>query len=149
MDGAYVFRVRFRVTAAGDATVDPDAFETTFRNAAPAPGTDGWLFFREYLWRGNVTDHEHARRFVEARGVARGDGRLRVGAQVTLVGVGGLFEGGRYTLTTVRHTFDPEDGNSVTMVSPESLAPRVLDPRGEPPPDDADEASAEGTETDL
>ena len=47
------------------------------------------------------------------------------------------------------HTFDPEDGNSVTMVSPESLAPRVLDPRGEPPPDDADEASAEGTETDL
>ena len=67
MDGAYVFRVRFRVTAAGDATVDPDAFETTFRNAAPAPGTDGWLFFREYLWRGNVTDHEHARRFVDDR----------------------------------------------------------------------------------
>ena len=53
---------------------------------------------------------QHARRFVEARGVAKGDGRLRVGAQVTLVGVGGLFEGGRYTLTTVRHTFDPEDG---------------------------------------
>lgn len=65
MDGAYVFRVRFRVAATGDVTLAPDAFETTFRYAAPAPGTDGWLFFREYLWRGEVTDHEHARRFVE------------------------------------------------------------------------------------
>jgi len=53
---------------------------------------------------------QHARRFVEARGVAEGDGRLRVGAQVKLVGVGGLFEGGRYTITEVRHTFDSEDG---------------------------------------
>jgi len=53
---------------------------------------------------------QHARRFVEARGVAEGDGRLRVGSQVTLVGVGELFEGGRYTLTEVRHTFDPENG---------------------------------------
>ncbi|MFB6247932.1 MAG: phage late control D family protein [Salinibacter sp.] len=53
---------------------------------------------------------QHARRFVEARGVAEGDGRLRVGAKVKLVGVGGLFEGGRYTITEVRHTFDSEDG---------------------------------------
>lgn len=53
---------------------------------------------------------QHARRFVEARGVAEGDGRLRVGAQVKLVGVGERFEGGRYTLTEVRHTFSPEDG---------------------------------------
>ena len=53
---------------------------------------------------------QHARRFVEARGVAEGDGRLRVGVQVKLVGVGGRFEGGRYTLTEVRHTFNPEDG---------------------------------------
>jgi len=67
MDGAYVFRVRFRVTATGDATVEPNAFEATFRDAAPEPGTDGWLFFRNYLWRGAVTDHEHARRFVADR----------------------------------------------------------------------------------
>jgi len=67
MDGAYVFRVRFRVAATDDASVSPAAFETTFRYAAPAPGTDGWLFFREYLWRGDVTDHEHARRFVDDR----------------------------------------------------------------------------------
>lgn len=53
---------------------------------------------------------QHARRFVEARGVAEGDGRLRIGAQVKLVGVGGRFEGGRYTLTEVLHTFDPEAG---------------------------------------
>lgn len=65
MDAAYVFRVRFRVHATGDATLAPDAFETTFRYAASDPGTDGWLFFRNYLWRGTVTDHEHARRFVD------------------------------------------------------------------------------------
>ena len=53
---------------------------------------------------------QHARQFVEARGVAEGDGRLRVGARVELVGVGALFEGGRYTLTEARHTFGPEDG---------------------------------------
>jgi len=53
---------------------------------------------------------QHARRFVEARGVAEGDGRMRVGAQVELRGVGGRFEGGRYTLTEVVHSFDPERG---------------------------------------
>ncbi len=53
---------------------------------------------------------QHARRFVEARGRAKGDGRLRVGAKVKLVGVGGPFDGGRYTLTAVRHLFDPEEG---------------------------------------
>ena len=53
---------------------------------------------------------QRARRFVEARGEAEGDARLRVGAQVEFVGVGDLFEGGRYTVTQVRHTFDSEDG---------------------------------------
>jgi hypothetical protein len=65
MDAVYVFRVRFRVHATGDATLAPDAFETTFRYAPPNPGSDGWQFFRNYLWRGAVTDHEHARRFVD------------------------------------------------------------------------------------
>ncbi|MEF8795515.1 MAG: contractile injection system protein, VgrG/Pvc8 family [Salinivenus sp.] len=53
---------------------------------------------------------QRARRFVEARGVAKGDGRLRVGARVKLTGVGGVFEGGRYALTEVHHTFNPDDG---------------------------------------
>ena len=46
------------------------------------------------------------------------------------------------------HRLDPEDsGNSCSMVRASSLAPRVLDPRGDPPPDDATEAVAEGKET--
>ena len=48
-----------------------------------------------------------------------------------------------------RHTVDLEGGNSASMLRPQSVAPRVLDPRGEPPPDDSDVASGEGTETDL
>ena len=65
MDGAYVFRVRFRVDASDAVTVAPGSFETTLRYRAPDPGTDGWLFFRDNLWRGEVNDREHARRFVE------------------------------------------------------------------------------------
>jgi hypothetical protein len=65
MDGAYVLRVRFRVNATEDVSLAAETFETTVRYAAPDPGTDGWLFFRDYCWRGTVNDHEHARRFVE------------------------------------------------------------------------------------
>lgn len=53
---------------------------------------------------------QNARRFVEARGLAEGDSRLRVGTKLELVGVGGPFEGGDYTVTEVLHTFDPDDG---------------------------------------
>jgi hypothetical protein len=46
------------------------------------------------------------------------------------------------------HRLDPEDsGNSRSMLCASSLAPHVLDPRGDPPPDDATEAVAEGKET--
>lgn len=65
MDGAYVFRVRVRVDASDAVRLAPDAFETTLRYRAPEPGSDGWLFFRDNLWRGEVNDREHARRFVE------------------------------------------------------------------------------------
>lgn len=50
-----------------------------------------------------------ARRFVSGRGVAEGDGRLRVGGRVELQEVGGLF-GGSYYVTAVRHTFDDIHG---------------------------------------
>ena len=47
-----------------------------------------------------------------------------------------------------KHRIDPEDsGGSLSMVRASSLAPHVLDPRGDPPPDDATEAVAEGKET--
>ncbi len=50
-----------------------------------------------------------ARRFVSGRGVAEGDGRLRVGAQVTLDGVGTLFNGSYY-VNEVHHMFTPALG---------------------------------------
>jgi uncharacterized protein len=50
-----------------------------------------------------------SRRFVSGRGVARGDGRIRVGARVTLEKLGPLFDG-EYAVTEARHTFDPRAG---------------------------------------
>jgi phage protein D len=50
-----------------------------------------------------------ARSFVSARGVAQTDPGLRVGANVTLAGVGPLFEG-KYYVTEVTHLFDGESG---------------------------------------
>ncbi|MUV85961.1 LWR-salt protein [Natronomonas sp. CBA1123] len=59
-DAEYVFAVRLRLSPS-DPTVrlDPATVETTlFKRAAP-PGEDGWLFFRDHLWRGEVNDHGH------------------------------------------------------------------------------------------
>jgi uncharacterized protein len=46
-----------------------------------------------------------ARRFVVGNGIAEGDARLRVGAELELRQVGPLF-GGKYFVTRVRHLFD-------------------------------------------
>ncbi|MFC4248122.1 LWR-salt protein [Natribaculum luteum] len=68
MDARYAFRVRFRLEpAAADVSVAPDTFETTCSLAAAEPGTEGWLFFRDTLWRGEVGDPAHARRLVEEK----------------------------------------------------------------------------------
>ncbi|HLM66754.1 MAG TPA: hypothetical protein VK358_04460, partial [Longimicrobium sp.] len=50
-----------------------------------------------------------ARRFVLGNGVAEGDARLKVGAELELKQVGPLFEG-KYFVTRVRHTFDLAHG---------------------------------------
>jgi len=55
MNAAYVFRVEFRLDPEG-ATIAPDRFETTMELPANEPGTDGWLFFRDRLWRGEIGD---------------------------------------------------------------------------------------------
>jgi|AntRauMinimDraft_4_1070384.scaffolds.fasta_scaffold00513_14 hypothetical protein len=65
-NAAYVFSVAFRVDPTG-ATVDPDQFETTMEIPASAPGTDGWLFFRDRLWRGEIGDEPSFRRFAGDR----------------------------------------------------------------------------------
>lgn len=50
-----------------------------------------------------------ARRFVAGTGIARGDARLRVGVEVQLRGLGGLFDGAYY-ISQVRHIFSRRAG---------------------------------------
>jgi uncharacterized protein len=52
---------------------------------------------------------ERARRFVTGAGLADGTAALRVGAAVSLSGLGGLFDGS-YTVVKVRHTYDLDNG---------------------------------------
>jgi phage protein D len=52
---------------------------------------------------------ELARRFLTAEGIADGDARLKVATEVTLEGLGPLFDGPWY-VSAVRHTFDPRNG---------------------------------------
>ncbi|WP_255149082.1 LWR-salt protein [Halorarius halobius] len=59
---AYVFRVRFRVDSSDpDVSLEPATFETVLRKRAAPPGDEGWLFFRDNLWRGEVNDERHLR----------------------------------------------------------------------------------------
>ena len=66
MEAAYVVSVAVRLDPPG-AAVDPDRFETTMEIPASEPGTDGWLFFRDRLWRGEVGDEPSFRRLAEER----------------------------------------------------------------------------------
>jgi phage protein D len=50
-----------------------------------------------------------ARRFITGRGVAEGDGRIRVGTGLKLQGLGEMFDG-EYYVTEARHTFDLRSG---------------------------------------
>ena len=50
-----------------------------------------------------------ARRFVTGSGIADGDGRIQVGTNLNLQGIGKLFSG-KFYVTAVRHIFDPENG---------------------------------------
>jgi len=66
MDAAYVFRVEFRLEPQ-DAAVDPERFETVAELPASEPGTDGWRFFRDRLWRGEIGDEPSLRRLASDR----------------------------------------------------------------------------------
>jgi hypothetical protein len=61
----YRFAVRFRLRPPEGITVDPAVYETAFRYTAPPPGEEGWLFFRDHLWHGEVNDPRHFRGLVE------------------------------------------------------------------------------------
>lgn len=59
---AYVFRVRYRLRpTVGGVRVEPDAFETVLYRDADPPGQEGWCFFRDNLWRGELADPDHFR----------------------------------------------------------------------------------------
>jgi hypothetical protein len=62
----YVFgvTVRFKPT---EVDVSPDRFETTMSIPAPRPGFEGWRLFREWLWRGELTDDDRFTRVAEER----------------------------------------------------------------------------------
>lgn len=63
----YVFRVRFRVEPGPpEVTVEPASFETVLSREADRPGSEGWLFFRDNLWRGDLADEAHFRELAEA-----------------------------------------------------------------------------------
>ncbi|QKG93271.1 LWR-salt protein [Halorubrum salinarum] len=80
MEAAYVVRVAVRLDPPA-AAVDPDRFETTMELPASEPGTDGWLFFRDRLWRGEVGDEPSFRRLAEERlGLANAPGAAVVAA---------------------------------------------------------------------
>lgn len=64
MGAAYVFRVTVRLDAQS-VGVDPDRFETVVTKPAAEPGSEGWLFFRDALWRGEVSDEAHLRSLAE------------------------------------------------------------------------------------
>lgn len=60
MTAAYVFRVTVHLEPTG-VTADPERFETVVTKPAAEPGTEGWLFFRDELWHGEVNDERHLR----------------------------------------------------------------------------------------
>jgi uncharacterized protein len=50
-----------------------------------------------------------ARRFVTGQGLTEGDGRIRVGSTIELIGLGAAFNG-RHHVSRVKHQFDPVRG---------------------------------------
>ena len=63
MDARYVFRISIQIVpVAEEFSLSPETFETRLYRAADPPGEDGWLFFRDHLWRGELNDPNHFRR---------------------------------------------------------------------------------------
>jgi len=61
----YVFRVTVRLDPGAGFRTEPDSFETVLSKTADPPGEEGWLFFRDTLWRGELGDPAHGRRLAE------------------------------------------------------------------------------------
>lgn len=61
MDARYAFRVRARFAPPAGVAVEPTTVDLRFYRRAAEPGAEGWLFFRDNLWRGEVANEEHFR----------------------------------------------------------------------------------------
>ncbi len=62
----YVFAVDIQLSPADpDVRLEPTSIETTLFKRADTPGTEGWLFFRDNLWRGDVNEPDHLRALAE------------------------------------------------------------------------------------
>lgn len=62
----YVFKVEFRIDPTmSDVTVTPSQFTTTLYRDADQPGQEGWLFFRDNLWHGELADQKYFRELTE------------------------------------------------------------------------------------
>jgi hypothetical protein len=65
-DAEYVFKVDLQLSPSDpDVRVEPASVETTLFKRADPPGEEGWLFFRDNLWRGEVNAPDHLRRLAE------------------------------------------------------------------------------------
>jgi hypothetical protein len=70
VNARYVFRVRARFETPTGVAVEPATVDLSFYRQAADPGEEGWRFFRDNLWRGDVADEDHFRDLVsEALGV--------------------------------------------------------------------------------
>ena len=66
MEARYVFGVTFRLEPEREAvSIEPATFETKLYRAADTPGEEGWLFFRDNLWRGELGDERYFRELTE------------------------------------------------------------------------------------
>ncbi|WP_254840750.1 LWR-salt protein [Natronomonas marina] len=66
-EAEYVFSVRVDLSPDDpDLRLDPATVETTLFRRAADPGEDGWLFFRDNLWRGEVNDPDYLRQSAAA-----------------------------------------------------------------------------------
>ena len=68
VNASYVFYVRFRLDpVASDVSLETQTFEARVRLAAVEPGQEGWMRFRDLLWRGEVNDEAYARELLERK----------------------------------------------------------------------------------
>lgn len=65
-DAEYVLGCTFRLDPVpGELRAEPAAFETKLYRRADPPGDEGWLFFRDNCWRGELNDPEYLRELTE------------------------------------------------------------------------------------